>query len=255
MTRYIVVTRPNPHLPHDSEELQSAPPPDALTDEIAQKNAELMIGKLLGKTPSAEGEGVLAPPPVQARPCQAAPAQPDVVAREPHRAEPRARAAAQGPKAAVREPPKAVAHERTAKTPDADGKDPDEVRLRAALLEGTTLGEEEDERDGLLARLRPVHGVALALLLAALLWPMLIGVAALLVIGSVVFVTLMLRRAVAGGRWRRFAGRHPRTAERLRRVADRAAVGVDHVLDLLPAGLADRLAWPDLSEPLSPGMG
>ncbi|WP_111735432.1 hypothetical protein [Roseovarius amoyensis] len=254
MTRYIVVNRPNPHLPHDSEELQSPPPPDALTDEIAQKNAELMIGKLLGKTPAVEGEGVLAPPLVQTQPCHAAPAQPDVAMREPRQAEPRVRAAARGPKAAAHEQPIAATRER-AKTPEADGKDPDEVRLRAALLEGSVLGAEEDARDGLLARLRPVHGVALALLLATLLWPMMIGVAALLLIGSGVGITLMLRRAVAGGRWWRFASRHPRTAERLRRVADRAAVGVDRVLDLLPAGLADRLAWPDLSEPLSPGMG
>jgi len=247
MTRYIVVNRPNPHLPHDSEELQSPPPPDALTDEIAQKNAELMIGKLLGKTPAIEGEGVLtaspvrAPAaPVQAPPCQAAPTQPVAAARKPRQAEPRVTA---------------DVHGHPSMKPELDGKDPDEVRLRTALLEGSTLGEEEAVRDGFLARLRPVHGVALAVLLGVVLWPVFMGAVAVLLIGSAVAITLMMRRAVAGGRWRRFVRRHPRTAERLRRIADRAAVRVDRVLDLLPAGLADRLAWPDLSEPLSPGMG
>jgi len=255
MTRYIVVTRPNPHLPHDSEELQSPPPPDALTDEIAGRNAELMIGKLLGKLPAAEDADALAPMqcavPAAAE-TAAVPAAVEAVTPDAG-AESLARDAEQDAPQAMQ----ATAQEQTCETPKRDrcDIDPAEARLRAALLEGTTLGEEENERDGILARLRPAHGAVAAMLLAAFFWPVLIGAVALLLIGTVIAATLLLRRAVAGGRWRRFARRHPRTAERMRRMADRAAVRVDRVLDLLPAGLADRLAWPDLSEPLSPGMG
>ncbi len=243
MTRYIVVSRPNPHLPHDSEELRSPPPPDALTDEIAQKNAELIVSRLMGRASAAAAPEAAAPAMPPRMPAAPRPARtPQPRAQNAATATPPARTAIRTP--AEREP-----------EPAACRKDPVEARLRAALLEGSALGEDEQTHRGLLARLRPVHGAVLGLLLAALLWPVLIGVAALLLIGSAVAVTLLLRRAVAGGRWRRFARKHPRTAERLRRAADRAAVGVDRVLDLLPAVVADRLAWPDLSEPLSPGMG
>jgi len=245
MTRYIVVSRPNPHLPHDSEELQSPPPPDALTDEIAQKNAELIVSRLMGRAPAAAAPEAAAQAMSPRMPAVPRPARtPPPRAQNAATATPPARTAIRTPAKRAPEP-----------EPAACRKDPVEARLRAALLEGSALGEDEETHRGLLARLRPVHGVALGVLLAALLWPVLIGVAALLLIGSAVVVTLLLRRAVAGGRWRRFARTHPRMAERLRRVADRAAVRVDRVLDLLPAGLADRLAWPDLSEPLSPGMG
>ena len=46
MTKFVVLSKTNPHLPHDSVELQSPPPEDALNDDVAQRNAERYISQL-----------------------------------------------------------------------------------------------------------------------------------------------------------------------------------------------------------------
>ena len=47
MTKFVVLSKTNPHLPHDSVELQSPPPEDALNDDVAQRNAERYISQLI----------------------------------------------------------------------------------------------------------------------------------------------------------------------------------------------------------------
>jgi hypothetical protein len=51
-------------------------------------------------------------------------------------------------------------------------------------------------------------------------------------------------------RWHRFARRRPITAERLRRMADGAAMRWEVLLDLLPESWAEQLSFPDMSQPI-----
>lgn len=229
MTKYVVVSKPNPHLPHDSVELQSPPPADALTPEIAEKNAELIISRLMRELerPCIETE---APP---RKPCAEAPAAPAAPETPAPACEPEDRTEAR-------------AEERPARPP----RDDVEANIRAALNEDNDFEPEEiaDRR-----RARRLRFAAIgALIGATMLWPVLMGAVALVLVWLALLAAMMLRRAVANGRWQRFAARHPKTAESLRRTADRIALRLDRVLDLLPAHWAESLALPDLSQPVRP---
>ncbi len=225
MTKYVVVSKPNPHLPHDSVELQSPPPADAITPEIAEKNAELIIGRLMREMerPCVEAETPTRDVSAEARP---APAAPETPAPAPAR-EPEARAEAR-----IACPP----------------RDDVEANIRAALNEDNDFEPEAvaDRRRATRLRFAAIG----ALIVATVLWPVLMGAVALVLVWLAVLTAMTLRRAVANGRWQRFAARHPKTAESLRRTADRIALRLDRVLDLLPAHWAESLALPDLSQPV-----
>jgi len=72
MTRAAHVSARNPHLPHDSTEIASVPPPDARDDETARRNADRIVRELLRDHAAAQR-----PPRRQAAP------QPRGQARQP----------------------------------------------------------------------------------------------------------------------------------------------------------------------------
>lgn len=45
--RMIDLTKPNPHLPHNSAEIEGKPPADAANEELALRNADLLISQLM----------------------------------------------------------------------------------------------------------------------------------------------------------------------------------------------------------------
>lgn len=246
MTKYVVVSKPNPHLPHNSHELASAPPPDALNDEVAQQNAELLVRQLMqGECRERSARAVKGEPhrgprtdapaePVE-RPAGASPVQSGSVKNEPAQAEP---VQPPRPRGADALPPLRPADE------------PEESRIRSALVvdHETEVGRElRDWRSG-----RRLGYAVLALLAAfALFRPVAIGAILLVLLWLGILAVMALNRAARGGRWQRFARKHPNLAECLRRAADRAAEKLDVVLDCLPARWADSLALPDLSNPVS----
>lgn len=239
MNKYVEVSKPNPHLPHNSLELESAPPPDALNDEVAQRNAELFIRQLmLGEGQEApekaveeeprSGSGVRAPAQPAERPAVAEPAQP--VQTEPVQA-PR-------PRGADALPPLRPADE----TEDS--------RVRSALIVNDEI-EDDGETGGWRSDRRLGYGALVLVAIFALIWPVATGVVLLFLFWPGILAAMALNRAVAGGRWQRFARKHPAMAERMRRAADRLAEKLDVALDYLPGRWADSLALPDLSQPLS----
>lgn len=221
MTKFVVLSKTNPHLPHDSVELQSPPPEDALNDDVAQKNAELYIRQLMQADPSAPS----ASDPQQDR----APARESAVATD---SAPQRKGAKALP---VLEPQEEL---------------DEEQRLRAAL--SADMDEiPEAPRGGIVSRLRSRHAFTVGLVLTAFFWPIYLGAAFLVLAWVAVLAIHALRHLVAAGYWHRFARRHPRMAEGLRRAVDRAALRLDTVLDYLPDSLADSLALPDMSQPVA----
>lgn len=244
MTKYVVVSKPNPHLPHNSHELASAPPPDALNDEVAQRNAELFIRQLMlgegqekpekavEEEPSS-GSAVWAPAQPAERPAVADPVQP--VQTEPVQAKP---VQAPRPRGADALPPLRPADE----TEDS--------RVRSALMLDDEI-EDDGETGGWRSNRRLGYGALVLVAIFALIWPVATGAALLLLLWLGILAVMALNRAVADGRWQRFARKHPAMAERMRRAADRLAEKLDVALDCLPGRWADSLALPDLSQPLS----
>lgn len=231
MTQFVVLSKTNPHLPHDSVELQSPPPEDALNDDVAQKNAELYISQLM------LGEGH-------------APGRKSVEGRPNPRLEgisPKDASASGQPDAKQAPQPRGVQA-----LPPLEPQEEldDDSRLRAAFS-----ADEEDEieqpRKGLLSRLKSRHVVTALLVLVAFFWPVYLGAAFLVLAWLAVLAIHTLRYLVTAGHWYRFARKHPKPAERLRRVADRAAEKLDAVLDFLPDSLAESLALPDMSQPVA----
>jgi len=240
MSQLVAVSRVNPHLPHNSVELQSPPPPDALDNDMAVRNADEIVSRLLH-----QGVAVQVTPASRAQRSETANNSVTRNAGDLPRAAP-----ASGPAKTpgVHSPATGVVARGACRLPEL-ARDPSEAELRAVLT--ADVGMTTDKAGGLW--LGPAHGIVIACGLGLLLWP--VGFAALLLALAVaVFAgAALLRRAAAGGLWRRFARRHPRGAEKLRRRADRLAERLDHVLDLLPDAVAERLALPDLSEPLTGG--
>ncbi|MEQ8290715.1 MAG: hypothetical protein RIA08_00815 [Roseovarius sp.] len=214
MTKFVVLSKTNPHLPHDSVELQSPPPEDALNDDVAQKNAERYISQLMLGERGQRPDG---PATDTAETAQKAPQ-------------------AKGAKAL---PPL-----------EAQEELDEEQRLRAAFSADED-EEVEEPRASLLSRLRARHVGIAALVLTAFFWPVLLGAAVLVMAWFAVLAILSLRYLVTAGHWHRFARRRPKTAERLRRAIDRAALRLDTVLDYLPDSLAESLALPDMSQPVA----
>lgn len=89
-----------------------------------------------------------------------------------------------------------------------------------------------------------------------MLWPLhVLGWTLLGVTVLVVTILALKLRFVAwplGYLWRRYAAKAPERAERIRRMADGVAFQLEKVLDVLPGGLADHLALPDFSQPVTP---
>jgi len=279
MTEYVLVSKPNPHLPHDSEELKSPPPPDALTDEEAQQNAERYIRQLLSEAPPPEipararGRDRAPEPsstPDLPRPDLSHPdlSHPDAEFTDDAMAEAVADAVAYNSAPSVSDPSANAAHSESAAQPapafeaprprGAEALPPlgpadaaEEARLRAALLVDEEVAPDAPSYDGL-SRLPWGYGAIALLAFFGLLWPVATGLAALLTVWMGVLGLLWLNRVVAAGRWPRFARRHPALAERLRRLADRLAEKLDIVLDYLPDRWAEDLALPDLSQPVAP---
>jgi hypothetical protein len=55
MTNVATEPKANPHLPHDSVELASPPPPDARDTETARRNAERLVAALMQESGGADG--------------------------------------------------------------------------------------------------------------------------------------------------------------------------------------------------------
>lgn len=222
MTKYVVYPKTNPHLPHDSVELQSPPPEDALNDDVAQKNAELYISQLMSGEHYPAG-------------------------RKSVEGEPNPRLEDHAPKAAAAPQPRGAG----ALPPLEPQEELDEEgRLRAAF----SAEEEEpceEPRTGFLSRLSLRRGVTTLLVLTAFFYPIYFGAALLVLAWFAVLAIQTLRYLVTAGHWFRFARKHPRAAEHLRRVIDRAAEKLDVVLDFLPDSLAESLALPDMSQPVA----
>lgn len=215
MTKFVVLSKTNPHLPHDSVELQSPPPEDASNDDVAQKNAELYISQLM------QGDGRAEPALADATP------------------EPAVQPAPQ-PKGARSLPPL---------EPQEDLSE--EQRLRAAFSAEEDEDAAEAPRTGPLSRIRPRRAATVALVLIAFFWPIHLGGAILVFAWFAVLAIHTLRYLVTAGHWHRFARRRPVSAERMRRAIDRAALRLDTVLDYLPDSLAESLALPDMSQPVA----
>lgn len=173
MDRIIALSKPNRHLPHDSVEMQSPPPPDALTDEMARKNAAAIVGRLMRgvsgddpdpdpRAPSRAGPGVdVADPPALTASRAAAPAT------TPARTPP----AAAGP---------ATHRPRAA----ASRTEPEAAALRAALRASWQNDRTNAGRGAVFGWRHPVHTGIAAVLRAAVLWPVLVAVLALGLIGA-----------------------------------------------------------------------
>lgn len=234
MTKFVVLSKTNPHLPHDSVELQSPPPEDALNDDVAQRNAERYISQLIRGEDRSQADK-----PVETR---QNPRLEGTTPKKPAAAHPEVKAA---PKQAPQ--PKGV----QALPPLEPQEEIDEeTRLRAAFS-AEDEPEVEEPRKGLFSRLRARHVTTAGLVMVAFFWPVYLGAAFLVLAWFAVLAIHTLRYLVTAGHWYRFARKHPMTAERVRRVADRAALKLDVVLDFLPDSLADSLALPDMSQPVA----
>lgn len=230
------------YLPHNGEELPGAPPPDASSPELAERNAETFVRQMIVVQKREENQKRL--PPL----APATPAEPDRTAD----------AGLAGPSRAARVH---AAPDHAAASPAAAASGSPRRRLLSGLRLALPRGAARDvgRRAGLLAGLRRYrpkrgHAILAALALVMVLRPLLLPLVILLTfwVGVIAYLTVGPDRwseIIAGG-FRRYSERNPERAERLRRKADAVAVRIDGLLDWLPERWADRLALPDFSQPL-----
>lgn len=222
--RTIIVdpNRPNPHLPHNSVEMQSPPPADAYDNEVAARNAELLISQMM-----VGGAAKQAPQP------SAALKQATVAART-----------APQPRGVTR---------RNAELNQTRSEEQDEMLRVARAIRDATPPQEAEEK-GINLHISAVHVAAFLVGALAVFWPALALALLLLVCWLTIAVYLLLSSEklapVLHRIWRRFAKRRPATAEKLRRTADAAALKYDVMLDVLPESWAEALSLPDMSQPV-----
>ncbi len=272
----------NPHLPHDGLELESAPPADACDDETAERNADVLVSQMMlghsvkprrvtkiskGDVPAdvllkaaqnlddaAEAEKKVASGKVETQKAETKPT-PEAKTAPKAKAKPAPKTAE--PKATVAAKSAEAPQEQTAPELKTDAPDNVNESIRQAFqpLETEVLEADPEETLSLKDRFPPVYAVGLGVVILSVIWPM--AMVMLVVFGGSAFVLLMAALKLPGvslrlaRRWHSYAKRRPKSAERMRRRADRLAMAFDRVLDLLPSSLADRLALPDFSEPVS----
>ncbi len=103
-----------------------------------------------------------------------------------------------------------------------------------------------------------IGAVAVAAVICVI-WPLQVLLAGLLAL-TLFVASMQLMRVAIFARvfrwvWQRIVARSPERAERARRVADTVASAIEQVLDYMPGGMADRLALPDFSKPVTPKRG
>ncbi|MEO0752074.1 MAG: hypothetical protein AAFY25_09730 [Pseudomonadota bacterium] len=215
----------NPHLPHDGVEIE----PRSTDTETAQRNADLLVSQLMqGKTTSAKQH-------------DAQTNASDTIAKR---------------QTLVRQEAGEAVRRKTAAAPDVPPEPLTEEEIVRNVMREAFPPLQDVETPSPLRRVPPVYLTAIVCGLIVFIWPTLLF--------WMLVMTCVLLFAVAGLSkfpgvatvfatvWRGFARRAPQAAERMRQIADRVAIGVERVLDVLPGSLADRLSLPDFSQPVSP---
>ncbi|MEQ9258219.1 MAG: hypothetical protein RIG84_03880 [Roseovarius sp.] len=245
------VNRPNPHLPHNSVELQSPPPADAADDELAARNAELTIGEILREQAAPEATEQAAE--------QTVVPKPRLVLRRVERPEetgsicytpsPEATEAKEARGAENARRPHHTLQSREVELAEIE-------RVSEVFREAEPFPQEETPEARGWLHVGPVHAAAFLIGLILVFWPALALALGLLACWLTLATVLLLSSPrfapVAGRLWQRFARRRPARAERLRALADAAALRYDALLDHLPESWAETLSLPDFSQPVAP---
>lgn len=224
--------RPAGHVPYDVPELPGKAPADAASPEMAEKNAEAAIRKLMSAQKRELSRAELPP---LAGPAAAGAEIPDIPASAVAQAAP----AHHPRRSASNLPPLAAA---PAKPRARRG-----WRARLAASAPRIL----------IARLRAYrptgkHVFWAAVALIMLIRPWLIPTVLFVIfwVALIAYLTLgpdRVAELVSAG-WERLRRRSPGLADRIRKRADRTAVRVDAVLDKLPGEWKEGLYMPDFSE-------
>ncbi|MEO0773716.1 MAG: hypothetical protein AAFZ04_11095, partial [Pseudomonadota bacterium] len=282
----------NPHLPHDGLEMQ--PPPKSAEDiERAKSNADDLVRSLMGgDVPASPAQGARAAqtgaPAMpscapQAKLVEVSPsavnADPDPVARPAAKllSHPISTPLSQhlmrdaDPVQQAPNPQEDTGPEIEAPRPQAETPIElcDDAIVKKVLKDAFPPLAEQPAPDprhdkaqkmaqGLKGRAK-LFGVLAFGAVLCMIWPLqMMGLALLGVMLFVGFTLLMkvpfLARLLHKA-WLRYADRAPERAERLRKGADATAGVIEQVLDVLPGALADRLAMPDFSKPVTRQRG
>lgn len=229
--------RVNPHLPHDGIEIEPAPA-DA---EVAQRDADLLVSQLMKTNTKPSG-----PAPTSRDPWRdATPAQTDV---DKYPQKVMATAEAMMVDATPVVPKEAVEFR-----DDADVTQ--DLRASFPKLSDEAIAQENKGKPGFFDRVPPIYvavavGIVLAIYAPKLLFWMLLG-AVVFVLTAAVLLKAPGISTLSFWAWNRFVDRNPDRAERVRKVADSVALSLEYILDRLPGSLADKLALPDFSQPVS----
>lgn len=262
---YYMPGKTNPHLPHDGIELQPKSA-DAEAIEAAKRDADLLVSQLMtGKLlPDGEQDGVATTAPVATAKAQPRPGSHPVSRPvEDHPLLPSAEPVA------IAAPAKAEDHAAPAvarKSSDTPIELCDEELVSQILKDAfPPLSEQEEiEPRGnyvtgamqkVVSRVAPVAGIVAAAAIC-FFWPgVLLTVVAMAVV-TFVSLTLSLKVPFLARNlhkaWQRYVDRAPERAERVRCAADKSAMVLERILDALPGAMADRLALPDMSKPVTP---
>lgn len=232
-------TRPAGHVPYDIPELPGQAPHDACSPEIAEKNAEEAIRKLMSEQKRVVSRSQL--PKLEI--------DPETVAAEPVRHPRRAPAAPAAPaeRQTGRAPGAIVERPATRQRAWAPGASVRALKTRIAGLAPKRLA-------GQLQGRRPTPKlmfwavVALIFLVKPWLIPAILFV--VFWIALIAYLTLgpdRVAEIVTGG-WHRLQRRRPDLASRIRTRADETAMRVDAMLDRVPGKWKEGLYMPDFSQ-------
>lgn len=229
--------RVNPHLPHDGVEIE----PEPTDAEIAQRDADLLVSQLMKTTTKPVGPALTSRDPWN----DATPAQTDVD-QYPRKVTATA-------EAMMVDPTPVAPKEAVELRDDADVTQ--DLRATFPKLSDEAIAQENKGKPGFFDRVPPLYlavgiGIVLAIYAPKLLFWVLFA-AVVVVLAAAILLKAPVLSSISLWAWNRFADRNPDRAERVRKVADNAALSVEYLLDRLPGSLADKLALPDFSQPVS----
>lgn len=243
------------YLPHNGQELPGAPPPDASSPEVAERNAETFVRQMIVVQKREENQKRLPPlspaepsradaaaAPARTRSMRTAPLEVDAVSEDDPLLD-----------AAIAD--LVVESEDLAENPDRPRR-----RLLPTFSWPRLLSRPEGRAPvgatpRALTGYRPTrkHVILAVLALIMVLRPLLIPLVVLVTFWVVLIAYLTVGpdrwTEIIAGAFQRYAARKPEKAERLRLKADAVAIRIDRLLDWLPDSWADRLSLPDFSQP------
>ncbi|MEM6589966.1 MAG: hypothetical protein AAF641_16080 [Pseudomonadota bacterium] len=271
----------NPHLPHDGVEIQRIPA-SAEDIELAKSDADDLVRQLMdGDLPlpqtKAELQAITRPvskplskplsqhamfrtaEPVTAAPSTTSSASPSVKVVEHAATNDPVVDTAPQPARQQDDRPIELREDELVKQVLKDAFPPltDQEEMKANRGWSSIKAKAEAAGDGLSRKV--LIGAGLMAAIICVIWPFQVLMAGIL---ALIFflASMQLMRVAFFARifkwvWRRYAARSPERAERIRATADTVASAVEQVLDYLPGALADRLALPDFSKPITPNRG